>query len=141
MQPPTMVLNLPNPTYYYALPSGVVLNPTPAVAVPYPVYYEDPYSQETAASPPPPASNAAAPAKGNFAVLAGSFLEENLAQLSERYIQSLGYPSYRQKITVKDKQFTRIYAGPFPKKKEASDASKEMQAKYNMPGVVVPFRP
>lgn len=145
VQPPPVVLNLPDTQYYYALPTGAVVNPTQPVVMPYPVYYYDPNESWDGVTPAPqatPAKPAAtATATGRYAVLAGSFLEENLAQLSERYIQALGFTSYRQHLQVKDKQFTRVFAGPFAQKKEAVEASKNMQARYNLPGVVVPYRP
>lgn len=82
------------------------------------------------------------------AILIGSYRSPQTAAKIAAKLSQSGFPFYQKEAKIKDKVFTRLYAGPFASRSEAEEAARKLSAilgkmkdGVDLAEAVVPYKP
>lgn len=77
--------------------------------------------------------------KEGFAIHIGSFLLEDNAKVADKRVSNMGFYTYRKTFTVGNKNFFRVFAGPFATEQEAKKAYSRIKRQLKFHGAIVRY--
>ena len=75
-----------------------------------------------------------------FSIQLGTFADSQNAKTLVKKLRHAGFTAYSKQITHDQKSLTRVLIGPVVKRKQAEKILKELQAKFNLKGIVVDYK-